>query len=481
MSGYAYEELIGMNGLSLISDETRDTVIGNIEAEYEKPYEAVGIRKDGSRFALQLEARTIPYKGKSARVVEFRDISAAKQAEKEKEDLENTLRQAQKLEAVGRLAGGVAHDFNNLLGLIIGSAEMGLEDTPTASPLRPILEEIKIAGERSAQLTKQLLAFARKQTVMPRVIDINSAIGTMTEMLRRLAGENITLVWNPGKDIWPVRMDEGQVDQILANLCLNARDAIANIGEVTITTANVTLTKECQLDQEIIPQGRYVCITIRDTGAGMSPETKEKVFEPFFTTKEQGRGTGLGLATVYGIVKQNNGYIHVVSAPGSGTTFAIYLPRHQREVGRGSAKGGSQETPHGKETILLVEDDHALLAMTTRMLERLGYTVIGARSPNEAIDLARQCAGDIDLLLTDVIMPEMNGRDLAQKIVTLYPAIKLLFMSGYTADIIAHHGVLEEGMQFIHKPFARQELGLAVRNVLDKETGREKRIGDGHQ
>ena len=470
ISGYEYHELIGMDVLSLISDETRDKVIQNINAGYEMPYEAEGVRKNDELYPLRLEARNIPYKGKKARVVEFRDITESKRAQAENENLEGQLRQAQKMEAVGRLAGGVAHDFNNMLSVIIGNASMALEEMDLAQPLRDSFEEIKKAGERSSDLTRQLLAFARKQTVTPEVLDLSKAVGGMVTMLQRLIGEDIALAWLPGEKVWPVKIDPSQVHQILVNLCVNARDAIADVGKVTIETGNEIIDEADCIDHARLLPGEYVLLAISDDGCGMDTETLAHVFEPFFTTKEAGKGTGLGLATVYGVVKQNNGFVSVYSEPDHGTTFKVYLPRHRVKTARLPEQIGDKlaECGHGYETILLVEDEPSILRVITMMLERQGYTVMQAQTPGEAIRLAQEHAGEIHLLLTDVVMPEMNGRDLAKTILPYYPNLKRLFMSGYTANVIAHHGVLDKGLNFIHKPFSRGSLCAKVREALDE-------------
>ena len=469
ITGYQYHELIGMDGLSLISGATRDRVIQNINAGYELPYEAEGVRKNGEVYPLWLEARNIPYKGKNVRVVEFRDITESKRAEEEKEKLEGQLRQAQKMEAVGRLAGGVAHDFNNMLSLIMGHADMALEEIDPSQPLYADLEQIKKAGERSADLTRQLLAFARKQTVAPQVLDLNRTVAGMTRMLLRLMGEDIDLVWLPGENVWPVKMDPSQVDQILANLCVNARDAIADVGKVTIETGNAAFDEVYCTDHVGFSPGEYALLAVSDNGCGMDTETMGNVFEPFFTTKESGKGTGLGLATVYGVVKQNNGFVNVYSEPGHGTTFKIYLPRHLTKTACLPEKMPDKPDERGHGTILLVEDEPAILKMTAMMLERIGYSVVPAETPGEAIRLAQEHAGEIHLLVTDVVMPEMNGRDLAKNILSSYPNLKRLFMSGYTANVIAHHGVLDEGVNFIQKPFSREHLAAKVREALDAD------------
>jgi nitrogen-specific signal transduction histidine kinase/CheY-like chemotaxis protein len=398
-----------------------------------------------------------------------RDITARKQAEAEKARLEGQLLQAQKMESVGRLAGGVAHDFNNMLGVILGHTEMALDHVDASDPICADLREIRTAAERSADLTHQLLAFARKQTVAPMVLDLNQVVEGMLKMLERLIGEDVALTWRPTADLWPVMMDPSQVDQILANLCVNARDAIADVGRITIGTARSTLDEASCADHLGFVPGEYVVLTVSDDGCGMEKETMAHLFEPFFTTKGLGKGTGLGLATVYGIVKQNNGFISVSSEPARGSTFTIYLPRYEGTGEREGMRGAAASTPSGRETILLVEDEPAILKLTTAMLERQGYRVIGENTPGAAIRRAREHAGEIHLLMTDVVMPEMNGRDLARNLLSLYPHVKRLFMSGYTADIIAHHGVLDDGVYFIQKPFSRKDLAAKVREALDGE------------
>ncbi len=392
-----------------------------------------------------------------------------KAAEQEAAEMATQLHQAQKIEAIGRLAGGVAHDFNNMLSVITGYAEMALEETLPSQPIYEKLEKIKEAGERSADLTRQLLAFARKQNISPKVLDCNEVIENMTSMLNRLVGEHIDLIWQPDKKIWPAKIDRSQIEQILANLCVNAKDAIADLGKIIIETGNATFDQDyCNAHPECIP-GEYIMLAISDDGHGMDSGTLENIFEPFYTTKGPGEGTGLGLATVYGVVRQNQGFVNVYSEPGQGTTFKIYLPRFKTKSGSMPEESGKKSIEVGHETILLVEDEVAILEMAEQMLNRLGYRVITAKTPGEAIRLAQEHFGEIQLLLSDVIMPEMNGRDLAKNILSVYPNVKRLFMSGYTANIIAHHGVLDEGINFIQKPFSSHELGTKIREVLDKD------------
>ncbi len=469
ITGYDYNELIGMDGLSLISEDTRDKVIQNINKGYEKPYEAMGIRKDGKAYPLRLEARNIPYKGKMVRTVEFRDITEQKKAEAEKEKLQAALTQAQKMESVGRLAGGVAHDFNNMLSIILGNIEIIIEDLDSANPLISNLEEVQKAAQRSTDLTRQLLAFARKQTISPQVLHLNETLEGMLKMLRRLIGEDIDLSWQPKDSLWSVKIDPSQIDQILANLCVNARDSIKDVGKITIETDNAHFDEEYCIDHPGFKTGKYVMLTVSDNGCGMDNETLDNLFDPFFTTKELGKGTGLGLATVYGIVKQNNGFVNVYSEPEQGTTFKLYLPIHSEEQKTEGQKTVQEKLQKGYETILLVEDEKAILRMTKTMLERMGYNVLAANTPDRAIQISNNPESKIDLLMTDVVMPSMNGRDLAKNISAFCPSIKFLFMSGYTANVIAHRGILDEGINFLNKPFSIQDLSVKLRAIFDEK------------
>jgi PAS domain S-box-containing protein len=381
--------------------------------------------------------------------------------------MESQLNQAQKMESVGRLAGGVAHDFNNMLGVILGHTELAMLHADENHDLHADLNEIQNAAKRSADLVKKLLAFARKEIISPRQLDLNDTVERMLNMLHRLIGEDIDLVWKPSAHLWHVKMDPSQIDQILANLCVNARDAISGVGKLTIETGIKTFDEEyCKEHAEFIP-GDFVLLAVSDNGCGMDKETLDNLFEPFFTTKEVGKGTGLGLATVYGIVKQNNGFINVYSKPGQGSSFKIYLPRLAVDGEADQAIPEKKTTAGGTETILLVEDEPTILRMTRMMLERKGYIVLSAATPTEAIEKATIHTGSIDLLMTDVVMPEMNGRDLSGKITDLYPDIRVLFMSGYTANVIAHQGVLDDGVAFIQKPFSMAGMTEKVRELLD--------------
>ncbi len=390
-----------------------------------------------------------------------------KRAEEERMKLQAQLNQSQKMESVGRLAGGVAHDFNNMLGVILGRAELALERVSPDQPVHADLQEICAAAERSADFTQQLLAFARKQTVAPKILDLNETVEGMLKMLRRLIGEDIDLAWLPGTNMGTVRVDPSQIDQILANLCVNARDAIGNTGRITIETAAADFDDAWCADHAGFVPGPYLLLAVSDNGCGMDREVQDKLFEPFFTTKELGKGTGLGLSTVYGIVRQNNGFIDVYSEPGQGTTFKIYLPEYTGGPEQVQKVVSPKPPAPGCETILLVEDEPGILKMAAVMLERRGYTVLAAAAAGEALHLAETHAARIDLLMTDVVMPDMNGRELAETLLARHPKLKVLFMSGYTADVIAHHGILDEGVHYIQKPFSTRQVAEKVREVLD--------------
>ena len=394
------------------------------------------------------------------------EITERKQAEADRERLSEQLAQAYKLESIGRLAGGIAHDFNNMLGVILGHIELALLSAPQTGAIHASLKEIEKAAQRSAALTRQLLAFARKQTVIPKILDLNEVVHGMLTILRRLIGEDIEFVWLPGEELWLIKMDPSQIDQILANLCANARDAIESVGKIVISTSNASVDADFCRNKEGCRAGHFVVLSITDTGCGMDHETRANLFEPFYTTKEIGKGTGLGLAMVYGIVQQNHGFVTVDSAPGKGTGFKLYLPRYDTPSAPARLEEARETLSLGTETILLVEDEPAILDMAGLMLEQMGYRVIKANSPFEAIHLARGCSGKIDLLMTDVVMPEMNGWELAKKLHTIQPAIKQLFTSGYTSMAIAQPDVLDEGVHFIQKPFTMQDLSVKVREAL---------------
>jgi len=392
------------------------------------------------------------------------DITDRKRAERERIELEAQLQQAQKMESVGRLAGGVAHDFNNMLSVIIGHVDMALEED-VSEQLRSDLQEIRTAATRSAELTRQLLAFARKQTIAPKIIDLNETVSGMINMLQRLIGENINLEWRPQADLGFVLVDPSQIDQILANLCVNARDAIGDVGTICIKTGSIVVDSAAALRNGGVT-GEHLWILVRDSGCGMAQDVLDHIFEPFFTTKKNGKGTGLGLSMVYGAVKQNRGFIRVSSELGKGTEFVIGLPRCLED--KPEKRESSVSPIGGHETILLVEDEVAILKLATRMLERHGYTVLAAVSPAKAMQLAAEYPGDIELVATDVIMPGMNGQELVDNLLRAHPNLKYVFMSGYTDDVIEHHGVLGKDVPFLQKPYTTKDLITKVMAALKK-------------
>ncbi len=465
-TGYQHGEVVGRN-CSLLKSGKQD------DAFYQSLWQTINSgqvfhatmvnkRKDGSLFT---EDSTIsPVRDTSGKIINF---VAVKHDITEQLRQEAHYRQAQKMEAIGRLAGGVAHDYNNMLSVILGNAQLATYEVIRSHPVHELLEEIITATQRSTAMTRQLLAFARQQPISPQNIDINQSVDELISMLRKLIGENISLIWKPGTRESQVKIDPAQVDQILTNLCVNARDAIAGIGRIIIETKEVTLQEDDCVDRPGLAPGKFIILTISDNGAGMDKDTLANVFEPFYTTKAADKGTGLGLATVYGIVKQNNGFINVYSEPGEGTTIKIYLPQ--------TSAGEKQHTPerqpkrlHGKgETILLVDDEPALVAFGRKVLEKYGYYVLTAESPGEALDLMRENRQGIDLLITDVIMPQMHGRDLAEQLQQSIPELKTLYMSGYTDSVIAERGIIDEYVNFIQKPIAVDELVTRVRSILD--------------
>lgn len=438
-----------------------------------KDYEVQLRRKDGTFILASMNTRAM--RDSNGEIVSLngfmRDITAIRKAEQEQEHLHKQLHQAQKLQSVGRLAGGVAHDFNNMLGVIIGQTQLALLKINAEDPLRRRLLEIEKAAQRSADLVRQLLAFARQQTVIPRHVDLNEIITAMFKMLQRLVGENIEMLWQPEEHLWPVKIDPSQVDQILINLVVNAQDAIADAGQITISTDNILLTPGIQETQGDIAPGQYVLLKVADTGCGMDRDTLDQIFEPFFTTKEVGQGTGLGLATVYGIVKQNSGFIRVESKPEQGAAFNVFFPRLLTESGRRSNNDRTEPpvATHGASArVLLVEDEQSLLDFTQESLIELGYEVVlSTKSPWKALRWAKDHPKTIDLLVSDVVMPEMNGRDLAQSIRLVQPAMQCLFISGYTQNVISRHGVLDEGLHFLQKPYTLRQLALKIQQVLE--------------
>jgi len=474
MVGYDPEEFIRDSNFwyDHVHPENRMIVSEEVLRVFEEELHAYEYRfkhRDGRYIWVRDEMRLVrDNNGDPLEIIGFWvDVTDRKLAEEEKEKLQGQLLQAKKMESVGRLAGGLAHDFNNMLSVILGHAELAMMQCTPSEPIHADLKEIEKTAQRFADLTRQLLAFARKQTVLPKVLDLNGTVASTLKMLQRLIGENIDLVWMPGAGLWRVKIDPSQIDQLLTNLCLNARDAITGMGKVTIATGNTAFDEAYCALHPGFACGEYVTLIVSDDGCGINKEVIDHVFEPFFTTKEVGKGTGLGLATVYGIVKQNEGFIDVHSEPDKGATFKIYLPRFVGEAVEPKAES-TAETPksHG-ETVLLVEDDADILNVGRRTLERLGYTVLTAGTPGEALRQAKAHAAEIRLLITDVVMPEMNGRALAKLISDIKPGLKCLFTSGYTANVIAHHGVLDEDVYFLQKPFSLKELASKVRQALE--------------
>ncbi len=406
----------------------------------------------------------------------FQDVTERKRAEAERLSLENQLRQAAKMESVGRLAGGVAHDFNNMLSVILGRAELALSRLDPADPVHADLAEIHRAAQRSADLTQQLLAFARQQTVEPKLMDLNRVVAGMLGMLHRLIGEDVPVVWHPAGEVWPIRIDPSQIDQVVTNLCLNGRDAIIESGRsngvVEITTSNMVIDEAFCIHHREARPGEFVRLCVGDNGDGMTPHIAAQIFEPFFTTKDIGSGTGLGLATVHGAVAQNDGFIVVSSQTGVGTMVQVHLPRQITDSETDPATTLSvSKLRRGRETVLVVEDEPSLLRLIARVLVAHDYEVLSAGGVAEAIELAASHADEIALVLTDVVMPNVNGRELVETLTSLGLHAKHLFMSGYPADVIARRGILEAGVAFIQKPFSMDDLLAKIGEVLDHTDG----------
>jgi two-component system, cell cycle sensor histidine kinase and response regulator CckA len=462
----ATPESIAMVG-KLLAEELVKEKSGNVDKGRSKTIEFEMVTKKGGTVWVEASATfTRDTSGNVTGVLGVtRDISERKQSEKEKARLEEQLLQAQKMESVGRLAGGVAHDFNNMLSVILGYSELIKLNLSESDPLMIDMMEIEKAATRSRDITRQLLAFSRKQIIAPMLVDLNGLITSIQKTLSRLIGEDIDLQFFPTDGLWKIKFDPSQMQQILINLAANARDAMPNGGKLTIETRKIYLDEAyCKMQIGISP-GHYVLLGVSDDGVGMNKETLQNVFEPFFTTKETGKGTGLGLATVYGIVKQNDGFINVYSEPGKGTSFKIYIPRNIEE-GEVSEEVEEAVVASGSGTVLLVEDDDMVRKMTTEMLEAIGYTVLPTGDPSEALTLCEKDDIHIDLLITDVIMPGMSGKELRDRIEANRPEIKVLFMSGYTSNVIVHRGVLEDGVHFVQKPFSMSDLARNVRNAI---------------
>jgi two-component system, cell cycle sensor histidine kinase and response regulator CckA len=424
-------------------------------------------KKDGTIIDVEITSHQLIFAGRKAEVVLATDITDRKRAEEALRTSEEQLRQSQKMEAVGKLAGGVAHDFNNLLTAIICHSDLSLRRLSEDDPLCRNIEAIKKASERAASLTHQLLAFSRKQVLQSKVLDLNSIVVETNKLLRRLIGEDIDLLTVLEPSLGKIKADPGQISQVLMNLSVNARDAMPHGGKLIIETSNVYVDEEYAKHHISVEPGAYVMLVVSDTGCGMDDATQKRIFEPFFTTKEVGKGTGLGLSTVYGIIRQSGGNIWVYSEVGQGTTFKIYLPRTDSAVENPEANRGRDESPIGTETVLLVEDEEMVRDMTHEILRMSGYQVLEAKHGGEALSVCEQHDGPIHLMLTDVVMPQINGRQLAERLVPLRPEMRVLYMSGYTDDAIVHHGVLDDGMAFIEKPFTPNALARKVREALD--------------
>ncbi len=474
IKGYRAEEIVGEHFSRFYTEED----IGNGKPESELKvvardgrYEEEGwrVRKDGTRFFANVLITAL--RGEAGQLRGFskvtRDITERKLTEEALHKAEEQLRQSQKLEAVGQLAGGIAHDFNNLLTAILGQSEMILRRLAGGDPLRQKVEEIKKAGDRAALLTYQLLAFSRKQILQPRVLDLNAIISETGKILQRLIEENIEIKLVLDPLLGMVKADPGQISQIIINLMVNARDAMPRGGRITVETQNIYLGEEYAGRHVSVRPGRYIMFAVSDTGTGMDDETQKHIFEPFFTTKGVGKGTGLGLSTVYGIVKQSGGNIWVYSELGQGTTFKIYLPRVAETIDTAEVEAAADDLPRGTETILLVEDDEAVRSLAREFLESCGYEVLEAADGEEAVAICEDQDCSIDLLITDVVMPRMNGREVAERLPAIRPQLRVLFTSGYTENAIVHHGVLDEGANFIAKPFSMEGLAHKVREVLD--------------
>jgi len=471
ITGYSEKELLDTNPLEIVWPEDRasvkETAVKMLKGESSQPYEFRGVKKNGKCMWVMERVTSMNYKGRRAILGNFMDITEHKRKEEEMATLQEQFRQSQKMEAIGKLAGGIAHDFNNLLTVIKGYSQLSIADLNEDDSLRENIREIKNAADKAADLTRQLLAFSRRQILEMKVLDINVILENLDKMLRRVIGEDIDLVTVLEKDLGRVKTDPGQMEQVIMNLVVNARDAMPKGGKLTIETAKAELDEGYARNHVAVKPGSYVMLSVSDTGEGMSPEVKNRIFEPFFTTKERGKGTGLGLSTVYGIVRQSGGNIWVYSELGKGTAFKVYLPRVDEPLSKERLKASKEEIPRGNETVLLVEDDEEVRRLAGRILERKGYKLLVASHGEEALLVCRDYKEPIHLVVTDVVMPKMSGREVAKRIEHVHPEMKVLYMSGYTDNAIAHHGVLEEGMNYIQKPFAVDALSRKVREVLD--------------
>ncbi|MCK9460057.1 MAG: response regulator [Proteobacteria bacterium] len=471
LTGYSHEEFLGKHLWETGPFKDVAASMGSfsrLQTEEHVRFEDLPLRaRDGRKIAVDFISNIYRADDESVIQCNVRDITARKHAEARHSELEAQLLGAQKMEAIGRLAGGVAHDFNNLLSVIISYAEFAIDQLRESDPVRSDLVEIHKAGQRAAALTRQLLAFGRKQMLAPEVLSLNDVVTDIESMLSRLLGEDVDVVTHLAEDLGNVTADRGQIEQVIMNLAVNSRDAMPEGGKLTIETANVELDESYAARHVAVVPGRYVLLSVSDTGCGMDAETQSRIFEPFFTTKERGKGTGIGLSTAYGIVKQSGGNTCVYSEPGQGTAFKVYLPRVSAPVVEAAPKPVS-EAPRGSETVLVVEDEDAVRRLTERILRAAGYRVLAASNGGEALLLCEKHGDAIDLLLTDVVMPQMGGRELFARLATISPGLRVLFTSGYTDDTIVHHGLLAPGTRFIGKPFNAAALARKVREVLDE-------------
>lgn len=467
ITGYTREEVLKMDSSQIIAPEfherSREMVASKLSGDKETVYELEIIAKNGRRVAIEVNTRLMFQDGTPVGIQGIaRDVT-------ERLYLEDQLRQAQKMEAVGRLAGGIAHDFNNMLTVINGYSDLILRKTDASDPLRPKIQEIRKAGESSASLTHQLLAFSRKQVLQPKVLDLNEVIFSTKKMFQRLIGEDIELTTHLKRGLGNIKADPGQIEQVIMNLAVNARDVMPRGGKLLIETGNVYLDREYVTHQIVARQGDYAELTVTDTGPGMDSGTLQHIFEPFYTTKEMGKGTGLGLATVYGIVKQSGGYISVDSEPGRGTTFKIYLPIIEEGIEDYKPGEVSDAALRGTETVLLVEDEESVRKLTRQVLQSYGYEVLEATGCNEALSICERHNRPVRLLVTDVVMPGMSGPELAAKLLERCSDLDVLYISGYTNDAIVHHGVLDPGINFLQKPFTPEAMARKIREVLDSK------------
>jgi two-component system, cell cycle sensor histidine kinase and response regulator CckA len=467
--GYRREELLGRTAADISGRRAVDVEAARARLlqEGHLVLETTHRRKDGSTMPVEIAVTATEFRGEAVFLSVVRDLSERRRLEAEAQRLADQLNQSVKMESIGRLAGGVAHDFNNLLTAILGNADLAAAGLPPDSPEAAFVAQITKAGNSAAALTRQLLAFSRKQLIAPRQVDLNELIAHTRTMLARLIGEDVALTVDADAALWPVRADASLIEQVLVNLAVNARDAMPHGGALRIRTANVAVPDTRTGTDPAIQPGEYATITVADTGTGMPPEVKARIFEPFFTTKPKGRGTGLGLATTYGAVKQSGGHIVVDSEPGRGTTFQVFLPRMTEPASADAAAPGAQSIPRGAEAVLVVEDDAEVRALAAHILESLGYRVVQAASGEDALAIARARHDSIDLLLTDVVMPGLNGRQVADLITSIHPQCRVLYTSGYTDDAIVRHGVLDDGIAFVAKPYTPLVLGRKVREVLD--------------